>query len=189
MKTGEVMNIESAAGDSRSRGSESPATTELVIHESFDAFYQREFRRLAVLAAAVAGDRSSAEDIAQEALTRAHRRWDSVGVMDKPGAWARRVTINLASSQRHRRTIELKAKLRLGARREPTLPATADPDNEVWAAVKALPGNQRAAMALRYLEDRTIEEIAEILECAPSTARVHLHRGRAALAENFGGSQ
>ena len=50
------------------------------------------------------------------------------------------------------------------------------------AAVAALPGQQRAAVALFYVEDRTTAEIAEILGCSESTARVHLHRGRQALA-------
>jgi len=52
--------------------------------------------------------------------------------------------------------------------------------------VAARPKNQRAAIALHYLEDRSIAEIAEILDIAPATARVHLHRGRAALRATLG---
>jgi DNA-directed RNA polymerase specialized sigma24 family protein len=39
---------------------------------------------------------------------------------------------------------------------------------------------------LRYLEDRSVDEIAGILDIAPATALVHLHRGRQALRERLG---
>jgi RNA polymerase sigma-70 factor (ECF subfamily) len=45
---------------------------------------------------------------------------------------------------------------------------------------------QRAAIVLFYFEDRPVSEIAEILDCAPSTAKVHLHRARKTLAERLG---
>ncbi len=135
---------------------------------------------MVALAAAVTGNALSAEDIAQEALVRAYRRWDRISSFDKPGAWLRRVTINLALSNRRRAATEFKARLRLGA--EPSLSAAPAQHDEVWAAVRGLPGQQRAAIALHYLEDRPVAEIAEILDCAESTAKVHLHRGRTALA-------
>lgn len=165
-----------------------PTTTvvDVAFNESFDVFYRREFSSLTALAAATAGDRSIAEDLAQEALTRVHKRWETVGRYEKPGAWARRVTINLALSARQRRTIELKAKLSLRrTERAVSLPASSGAHDSIWSAVAELPGQQRAAIALHYLEDRPVAEIAEILECSPSTAKVHLHRGRAALHERL----
>jgi RNA polymerase sigma-70 factor (ECF subfamily) len=144
-------------------------------------FYRRELPAMVALAAAVTGSNLAAEDIAQDALVRAYRQWDRLATYDKPGAWLRRVTINLALSTRKRAATELKARLRLGP--EPTLtPAPAHLD-DVWAAVRQLPGQQRAAIALHYLEDRPVAEIADILNCAEATAKVHLHRGRQALAE------
>jgi RNA polymerase sigma-70 factor (ECF subfamily) len=65
----------------------------------------------------------------------------------------------------------------------PELPAEAD---EFWEAVRALPRRQAQTIALHYLEDRPIAEIAEILECSPNTIKVHLHKGRAALASRLG---
>ena len=50
----------------------------------------------------------------------------------------------------------------------------------------ALPRNQKTAVILHYLEDRSVSQIADILDCAPSTAKVHLHRGRQALAKRLG---
>ncbi len=40
-------------------------------------------------------------------------------------------------------------------------------------------------MVLHYLEDRSVAEIAEVLDTAESTVKVHLHRGRKALAERL----
>jgi RNA polymerase sigma factor (sigma-70 family) len=147
---------------------------------SFDEFYLREFRPMVALAAAVSGSHLLAEDLAQEAMTRVYRRWDRVSGYDKPGAFARRVTINLAASRRKRDAVAERGRGRLGTQH--SLPPPPEPQAEVWRAVASLPPKQRAAVALHYLEDRPVDEIAEILGCAATTARVHLHRARATLA-------
>jgi RNA polymerase sigma-70 factor (ECF subfamily) len=154
--------------------------------ESFDAFYLREFAPMVTLAYAVSGSRSAAEDLAQEAMIRANRNWDRISKFDKPGAWVRRVTIHLAVSSLRRRSAEMRALLRLGPDRGSIPGPDEGPDTRVWEAVGRLPRQQRAAVALFYLEDRSTEEIASILGCSESTARVHLHRGRSALAAALG---
>lgn len=147
--------------------------------ESFAAFYRREFPAMTRLAAAITANHLVAEDIAQEAMTRAHRRWERVAAYDKPGAWVRRVTINLSLSARNRATIEAKTRMRIGP--PSAIPPPAEPHEEVWKVVSRLPGNQRAAIALHYLEDLSVMEIAAALGCSEATAKVHLHRGRQAL--------
>jgi RNA polymerase sigma-70 factor (ECF subfamily) len=150
------------------------------LQETFPAFYRREFPKMVALAAAVSGNRAIAEDLAQEAMLRAHRHWNRVSTYERPGAWVRRATINLSLSATKRATAELRRMLRFP---EPSvLPEPRPPDEGVWRAVGALRGNQRAAIALHYLEDRSIGEIAAILQISEATARVHLHRGRRALA-------
>jgi RNA polymerase sigma-70 factor, ECF subfamily len=151
-----------------------------MIEPSFDDFYVREFRPMVALAAAVAGSHLLAEDIAQEAMTRVYGRWDRVSRYDKPGAFARRIVINLAASRRRRDAVAERGRTHLGLLQ--ALPPPDEPHEAVWAAIASLSPNQRAAVALHYLEDRPIDEIAEILGCAPPTARVHLHRARARLA-------
>jgi RNA polymerase sigma-70 factor (ECF subfamily) len=157
-----------------------------IVGHDFDGFFRLEFPAMVTLAAAIAGRRAIAEDIAQEAFTRAHRQWSRISRYDKPGAWVRRVTINLALSDRRRSDAERRATLRLategaheGGTQAGDMPVG---DSQIWAAVAELPGKQKAAVALHYLEDRSVAEIADILECAESTAKVHLHRGRNALA-------
>ncbi|RZV44946.1 MAG: sigma-70 family RNA polymerase sigma factor [Acidimicrobiia bacterium] len=152
--------------------------------ETFPAFYRREYPKMVAIAAAVSGNRAVAEDLAQEAMLRAHRHWDRVAIYQRPGAWVRRVTINLSLSATKRAAAEMRRMLRIS---EPSaLPEPEAADDRIWKAVAKLPGQQRAAIALFYLEDRPIDEIAEILEVSSATARVHLHRGRQALANALG---
>jgi RNA polymerase sigma factor (sigma-70 family) len=145
----------------------------------YTAFFRQEVRSLIALAAAIAGaDR--AEEIAQEALLRAHRDWERISRYDKPGAWVRRVTINLATSSRRRLSAERRALERAGARRQMDAPP---PEVDgFWALVRRLPHRQAAAVALHYLEDLSIADIADALGCTESTAKAHLHQARRTLA-------
>lgn len=153
---------------------------------AFAAFYARDFAAIALIAGTTAGDRSSGEDIAQEAFNRAHREWDRIAAFDKPGAWVRRVAINLALTRRRSIGREAKAVLRLGGRLRPTVDDHRHGDPAVWAAVRELPPRQRAAVALHYFEDRPVAEIAELLDCTRSTATSHLHKARARLVDLLG---
>ena len=152
---------------------------------SFETFYERELRSVIGLAYALSGSRVVAEDLAQDAFVAAHKSWDKISRYDKPEAWVRRVVANLSVSAFRRRVREAKAIARIG-RPEPLidrLPAEAD---HFWKHVRALPKRQAQAVTLHYLEDRSIAEIAEILECSESTVKVHLHKGRKRLADRLG---
>lgn len=159
-----------------------PPTT---VTPTFESVFVAEYPAMVALAAAVSGRPSDAEDIAAEAMQRLQTNWRKVADYERPGAWVRRVTINLALSRRRRVTAEARALVRLGRPADATLPPSAAEHEPVWAAVAKLPGKQRAAVALHYLEDRPIDEIADVLGCSPSTARVHLHRGRTALRDHL----
>jgi len=165
-----------------------PASQVVRAVEPFDRFYEREFRSVVGLAYALSGSRAASEDLAQEAFIAAHRNWDKVGGYDKPEAWVRRVVSNLSVSRFRKRAAEVKAITRLAGFRDesvvlPELPAEAQ---EFWSNVRKLPKRQAQAIALHYLEDRSVADIAEILECAPNTVKVHLHKGRQRLAERLG---
>jgi RNA polymerase sigma-70 factor (ECF subfamily) len=159
----------------------------LPLQETFPAFYRREYPKMVAIAAAVSGNRAVAEDLAQEAMLRAHRHWNRVSAYERPGAWVRRATINLSLSAAKRASAEMRRILRIAE--TATLPEPDVADERIWKAVAKLPGKQRAAIALHYLEDRPIDEIADILEISNATARVHLHRGRRALATDLGSEE
>jgi RNA polymerase sigma factor (sigma-70 family) len=151
--------------------------------EGFEAFYMREYHAVVGLAYALSGNRSIAEDLAQEAFLAAHRNWGRIGRYEQPGAWVRRVVANLSVSAFRRRVAEAKALVRLGER-EPLVELEAS-DLEFWRVVRSLPKRQAQVVALHYLEDRPIAEIAEVLEMAPGTVKKHLFDGRRALAHRL----
>lgn len=149
----------------------------------FEDFYRQEFDNLAVIATIVSGDPGWGEDLAQEALARAETRWETLAHYEKPGAWARRVVVNLATSRRRRLAAEARAMLRLAGERRP---AALIGDPEVWDAVATLPARQRAVVALHYLEDASVADIAEILDLSVSAVTSNLHKARRRLAVVLG---
>jgi RNA polymerase sigma-70 factor (ECF subfamily) len=92
----------------------------------------------------------------------------------------------MAVSAYRRRVAEMKALARLSGRDREALPELEPEDAEFWAKVRRLPDRQAQAIALFYLEDRPVSEIAKIMNCTESTAKVHLHKGRKNLAAMLG---
>ncbi len=147
---------------------------------SFDDFYLEHFGRLVVIAAAVAGERSGAEDVAQDAMLDAHRRWNRIAHYESPYAWVRRVAVQRALKVRRRRAVADRAAVHLVERNlATTMP---ERDDDLWAALAGLSPQQRAAVGLHHLEGLSLKEIGDVLGCAPGTVKAHLHRGRTAMA-------
>lgn len=152
--------------------------------ESFESFYRREYPRIAALARVLSGP-IGAEDHAQDAMLVAYRRWREVGQMADPAMWVRRVCANIATSQMRRRAAEARALLRLRGRRDvPTDPQPSDED--FWSAVRRLPRRQGQVVALYYIYDLSVADVAATLEMSEGTAKTHLSRARASLAEALG---
>ena len=137
------------------------------------------------LAYALSGSRSAAEDLAQEGFLAAHNAWDRVSLYEKPEAWVRRVVANKSVSMFRRRMREAKAIAQMKPESS-YLPRIAAEDDEFWKAVRGLSKRQSQAIALHYLEELSVAEIAEILECAEGTVKVHLYKGRKRLADRLG---
>jgi len=152
----------------------------------FEHFYLQEYASVVKLAYALSGSRAGAEDIAQEAFLRAYRDWDRVGSYEHRVAWVRRVAANLATSGLRRRVVEARALIRLAGRWEPAVDPMPAENAEFWAAVRALPSRQAQAVALYYLEDRSIQQTAAVLGCAEGTVKAHLAKARRALARRLG---
>ena len=153
--------------------------------ETFDAFYRRQYPALVALARALTGRSALAEDLAQESMMVALRRWDEIALVDHPEAWVRRVCANLATSSFRRRQAEVRALLRLGGRRQESVelsPAT----EEFWAHVRQLPHRQAQSVALHYVLDLSVEDVAATLGVTTGTVKVHLSRARESLALRLG---
>ena len=146
---------------------------------AFEQFFLAEHPKLVALGLGWIGDREAARDLAQEALTRAFLQWSMVGRLDLPGAWVRRVMINLLIDHRRQHERERRAVVRLdrtaaAAGPEPTTRAW-------WDAVRSLPDRERAAVTLHYLEDLSVAEVAGILEVQRGTVKASLSHAREKL--------
>src|SRR3954470_23691810 len=122
--------------------------------ETFELFYRREMPALVAFAAALSGS-SCAEDIAQEAMLAAYRRWDVVSGFDAPAAWVRRVCANRSVSTLRRGAVEARSVLRVGSRQSGGQP-TADEHERFWAEVRRLPRRQAQVIALFYVYDLAV---------------------------------
>ena len=154
----------------------------------FEEFFRTEHPRLVGIALALCGDLDGARDAAQEALLRAYRDWERVAALDVPSAWVRRVLVNLAIDTRRRRRRDLRLVGRLGAAAEPA-PHALPELSPTWTAVRALPDRQRAAVVLRYVDDLSVPEIAEVLGVSEGTVKSSLHAARATLEARLAGAE
>jgi RNA polymerase sigma-70 factor (ECF subfamily) len=152
----------------------------------FDAFVCAQYRSVTGLAYALCGDIDQAEDLAQDAFTAAYESWLRIRGYEDPGAWVRRVVANKATSFRRRRSAEARAFVKLGGRRELTETGVTLDDAAVWSAVRALPRRQAQVVALTFLEDLEVGEVARVLQCGEATVKTHLHRAKATLAGRLG---
>lgn len=151
----------------------------------FDVFYRTNYQVVTRLAFSLCGSISVAEELAQEAFVAAHGRWWRISTFDRPDLWVRRVVINRSISYRRKQSSERRALRRVSSR--PTEEGEAVlADDEVWRALRELSARQAEVLALVYVEDRPIAEVATILRLGEETVRTHLKRGRAALAARLG---
>jgi RNA polymerase sigma-70 factor (sigma-E family) len=149
----------------------------------FTQYVEARTGQLLRLAYLLAGEAHAAEDLVQETLLRAHRRWDRVSRAGNPDAYVRRILINQHQS-RHRRRASTELVVAPSA-------LAADPmvdsqDNlaardQAWRLLQELPTQQRAVLVLRYYEDLSDADIADILGCAQGTVRSVAARAFAAL--------
>jgi RNA polymerase sigma factor (sigma-70 family) len=156
---------------------------------SYESFFRSEYRGLVALAYAMTGSQVVGEDLAQEALLVAYRRWDYVAGLDRPETWVRRTCTYLASSWRRRKGAEIRAMVRSGSRR--VSPPSRDPDVEdggveFWANVRKLPRRQAQCVALRYVYECPVAEIATMLGCSEGSVKQHLARAKARRQASLG---
>jgi RNA polymerase sigma-70 factor (ECF subfamily) len=151
----------------------------------FDRFYRDHHQAVVGLAVSLSGNRWAAEELAQDAFVSAYQQWDRIGGYDNPGAWVRRVVANRSVSRVRRLSSEAKALVRLAAQRVHTVPPLARDDEEFWREVRRLPRQQAQVVALHYLEDLPVADIATILGVADGTVKSSLHRGRKNLADRL----
>jgi RNA polymerase sigma-70 factor, ECF subfamily len=147
----------------------------------FEDFYAAVFDRLVGQLYLVTGNLQDAEDVVQEALTRAAVRWSRLRRYSVPEAWVRRVAMNLASDgfRRVRRRLAVAVRLRADLESQQPVPAELPGLTE---ALRALPMAQRKAVVLHHLLDLPVDQVAVELGVPVGTVKSRLARARGALA-------
>jgi RNA polymerase sigma factor (sigma-70 family) len=181
--TGNLGSIGKDCGSER-EVLESPRPVRVPDEDAFDGFYAREYPSLVALARVLMGPSGPAEDVAQEAMLAAYRRWDEVAAMEFPAAWIRRVCANIATSLVRRKIVEARALTTLRGRTE-RVAAVNDGASAFWGEVRRLPRRQAQCLALYYLYGCSVKETAVTLGCSEGTVKTHLARGRTAVASRL----
>jgi RNA polymerase sigma-70 factor (sigma-E family) len=151
----------------------------------FDEFVAANVDDLLQTAYLIVWDEAEAEDLVQECLMKVARRWPRVRRMEHPRAYARRILVNRAldgARGRARRRTELEPMVQASATAVDPL-AMIDTRAELLDALGRLPARQRAVLVLRYFNDLTEAQVADVLGCSPGTVKSSSSRGLARLRE------
>jgi RNA polymerase sigma-70 factor (sigma-E family) len=152
--------------------------------------YLRHADAAARLAYLLTGDRALAEDITQDAFVRLAGRLVHIRDPEAFQAYLRRTVVNLSHSYFRHKRVE---RSYLERARNAPLPVAAGPGEavgereELWAALGRLSERQRAAIVLRFYEDLSEGQVAEILGCRPGTVKSLVSRGLEAMRDEIGG--
>jgi RNA polymerase sigma-70 factor (ECF subfamily) len=147
----------------------------------FEEVFRSAYPSVLRTAFLVLRDRGRAEEVTQDGFVRLYERWAAAVRYDHPVAWVRKVVVRDAIRRAERER-----------RQRPTLvlvdQGLADrlPDLDLLRAVGDLPPRQRAAVALFYLDDRPVDEVADLMAISAATVRQHLFMARSRLSEVLG---
>ena len=141
----------------------------------FLALYEERRAPMVRAARALVGSHEVAEEIVQEAFIRLNAAWARA---ENPPAFLHRIVVNLAKN--HLRRADLERARTLRVRAEPSAEPTAEYD-EMWAALESLAPKYRIALVLRYYEDLSVDQIADVMGIRPGTVKSLIHRGLAQL--------
>ncbi|MFN7150364.1 MAG: SigE family RNA polymerase sigma factor [Microthrixaceae bacterium] len=135
-------------------------------------FYAAVWPRLFRLTYAISGDVGQAEDAVQSALAKAYASWHRMSSTRSPQAYVRRMAVNEVLSVRRRSWWKAE---RSGHVPDVTVSGSTEQEvvdrAELWERLIALAPRQRAVLVLRYYEDLSEQQIAEVLGCSRGTVK------------------
>jgi RNA polymerase sigma-70 factor (ECF subfamily) len=154
---------------------------EVRVVETVDSLFRAHYGRLVRALTLASGDAELAADAVQEAFVKAHLHWRKIHRYDDPVGWIRRVAINGLRDDHRRQTRKGRALQRLAG--EPQTEAVDQQDfgSDLSELLAQLPKQQRIAMALFYVDELSITEVANALELSEGAVKSYLHQGRARL--------
>lgn len=132
------------------------------------------------------GEESSAEDIAQEAFVRMFSALVGIKAQAALPVYLRRIIVNLATDRGRKRARERRYLSSLPMEPEPgTFSEHVDQRDEIWTVLRRLPYRQRVAIVLRYHEDLSEIETAEVMGCSTGSVKSYTSRGLKKLREQL----
>ncbi len=160
--------------------------------EDFDAVVTAHQRRIYRVLLGMLRDPDAAETLAQECFLRAYQRRDTYRGEASVAAWLVGIAVNLARDHARNRRAGFWRKLFANRREEDDCEIAeqvadrhASPERELlaqegvralWKAAELLPAKQRAVFLLRYVEEMSLEEIAQAMGLRTGTVKSHLAR-------------
>ena len=165
---------------------------------AFEELVERHQRKAFHIAFDFARDREDAKDLSQEAFLKAFTNLKNFDGRSSFYTWFYRILVNLCLDYKRRQkrapanAFDESVESQIEPSHEPEKPRS--PDQQVWArqisrkvgeALEALPARQRTAFVLKNHQGLSIKEIAELMETAEGTVKVHLHRAVTSLRERL----
>jgi len=156
---------------------------------AFEQLVRRYQNLITSLAFSKTGDLQRSEDIAQQAFLIA---WEKRADLDDPnrfGAWLRSITRNLTMNSNRKSKRADRSAQTLDHSLEPTASegapdtpmASAEQQELLWASLKNIPDDYREALVLFYREEKSVAQVAELMELSTDAVKQRLSRGRAML--------
>lgn len=153
----------------------------------YEEFYASAWPRLYRLTYAISGDVGRAEDAVQSALAKAYASWRRVTSAEHPEAYVRRMAVNEVLGVRRRGWWKSE---RPGHVPDVGLPGSTEQEvvdrSLLWQALSTLAPRQRAVLVLRYYEDLSEQQIAEVLGCSRGTVKSQASNALATLRRRYG---
>jgi len=168
--------------------------------EAFGPLVRKHQQRVFSLVYHLVRRRDEVEDLAQEIFIKAFRAVRSYNFQSSFATWLSRIATNHCYDYlRHERASRVSYYWQMGENSQQELESNVESlpgqalDHEEQMALKDLvtklleraPENDRKILALKELQDYSVEEIAEILDLKPTTVKVRLHRARKRMLDDL----
>ncbi|SHE66404.1 SigE family RNA polymerase sigma factor [Streptoalloteichus hindustanus] len=153
----------------------------------FGDYFAARFDSARRTAYAMCGDWGEAEELAQSAFVKVYARWRRIRE-DSADAYVRKVLIHEFLNTRRRRRARERAVAELPERADANVAElfrSAESRGPLLAALRRLPDRQRAVVVLRFVQDLSLEQVADAMGCSVGTVKSQASRGLAQLREAY----
>ncbi|MBC9714095.1 SigE family RNA polymerase sigma factor [Streptomyces sp. TRM66268-LWL] len=182
-----LKTVQSTRGSARSSAAKATAATAAHAYPSFASYVQARQPVLLRTARSLTSNPSDAEDLLQTALTKTYVAWERIEDHRALDGYVRRALLNTRTSQWRKRKVDEFACDELP---EPDPMPVSDPAEQqalkdaMWRAIMKLPDRQRSMVVLRYYEDLSEAQTAEVLGVSIGTVKSAVSRALGKLRED-----